>query len=116
MCLGGELDTMAKRECAALGEWAAEEFACHSFEVRTNTDGVAWVVLEPPSTRIELLRFTICRIVPCILVMVEDADARRQFCSSGRSTISPASPTPRSRAKAGLNSRTTGTSRLGSRA
>ena len=83
MCLSGELDSMAQHECAALREWAMEEFPSHGFDVRTNADGIAWVVLEPPPARTDLLRFTICRIAPCIMVMVEDADARRQFCSSG---------------------------------
>ena len=83
MCLGDGLDTMMTRECASLREWAAEEFATHGFEVRANADGVFWVVLEPPVTRTDLLRFTICRITPCIVVMVEDAKARRQFCSTG---------------------------------
>ncbi len=82
MCLGEELDTMAKQECAALREWAADEFATHDFEVRANAEGISWVVLKPPLARTDLLRFTICRIAPCIMVMVEDADARRQFCSS----------------------------------
>ena len=83
MCFGDELNTMATHECAALKVWAEEDFASHDFEVRTNADGVTWVVLEPPLARNDLLRFTICRITPCIMVMVEDADARRQFCSSG---------------------------------
>lgn len=82
MCFGEGLDTMVRHECTSLRAWAAEEFSSHDFLVRANAEGLTWVVLEPPTPRADLLRFTICRVAPCIMVMVENGADERQFCSA----------------------------------
>ena len=83
MCFGDGLDTMVRHECTSLRAWAAQEFSSHDFVVRANAEGLTWVVLEPPAPRTDLLRFTICRIAPCVMVMVENGDEAAQFCSTG---------------------------------
>ena len=64
--------------CAA----AHDAFPAHRFGVHANENGISWVVLEPSLIRADQLRFTICRIAPCLVVLVEDASGRRQICST----------------------------------
>ncbi len=83
MCIGeSNGDTLAGSDCAVLREAAVESLPAHRFDQCANADGLVWVVLEPPAARPELLRFTICRIAPCVMVLVEDACGRRQIVST----------------------------------
>ena len=82
MCIGEALDTIRPGEREHLRMAASEHFPTHSFDVHDNGEGLIWIVLDPPLRRADLLRFTICRISPCVMVMVEDGEARRQFCSA----------------------------------
>ncbi len=83
MCIGESgADTLHGAEQRFLRAVSATEFPAHAFAIHGNDDGQVWVVLEPSSARPDLPRFTICRIDPCVLVMVEDHGARRQFCST----------------------------------
>ena len=75
-------DTLARGDCALLRAAAAEALPAHRFDQCANADGLVWVVLEPPAARPDLLRFTICRIAPCVIVLVEDACGRRQIVST----------------------------------
>ena len=84
MCMGeAGLDTIGLRERESLREAAGDAFPSHRFGVHSNEDGISWVVLEPSAVRAHLLRFTICRIAPSLMVMVEDAAGRRQIRSTG---------------------------------
>lgn len=104
MCLGeAQLDTMAERECASIRVAAADHFPDHVFGIKANEDGQQWVVLEPNPVRSELLRFTICRISPCVMVMAEDATGRRQICSTA--TVDEAMAYARNTADAALLAR-----------
>ena len=83
MCIGESTnDTLSAAEQTVLRDVAAAEFPTHAFAVRANADGIAWVVLEPRTIRADLMRITICRIDPCVMVMIEDSAARRQICST----------------------------------
>jgi hypothetical protein len=83
MCLGeAGLDTIEASERESLRAAAGDAFPSHRFGVHANADGISWIVLEPSATRADLLRFTICRIAPCLMVMAEDASGRRQICST----------------------------------
>ena len=82
MCFADDLDSIGAPDCSALQAFACETLPSHSFAVRKNAEGIAWVVLEPPVLGPEHRRFTICRISPCVMVMVEDAAGRRQICSA----------------------------------
>ena len=84
MCFGQGCgaDTLHPGEQIFLREIAEKEFHAYDFAVRSNDEGQSWVVLAPRSIRLDLQRFTICRIDPCVMVMSEDHEARRQFCSA----------------------------------
>lgn len=83
MCIADQpLDTIAAPDCSALHGFTRESLPGHSFSVRKNAEGIAWVVLEPPASSALYRRFTICRIAPCVMVMIEDEDGRRQICSA----------------------------------
>lgn len=83
MCIGESAnDTLNTTEQGYLRDVAASEFPTHDFALRANEDGINWVVLEPRFLRADLMRVTICRIAPCVMVMIEDRDARRQICST----------------------------------
>ncbi|WP_158810304.1 hypothetical protein [Beijerinckia sp. L45] len=75
-------DTLDLTEQSYLRAIAVSEFPTHAFTLRTNEDGITWVVLEPGAGRADLMRVTICRLDPCVMVMIEDHEARRQFCST----------------------------------
>ena len=80
MCIGEMgLDTIGLGERESLRVAANEAFPAHRFGVHANADGISWIVLEPSAIRPDQLRFTICRIAPCLMVMVEDASGRRQI-------------------------------------
>src|SRR3978361_1792081 len=75
-------DTLDAGERAYLRDIAATTFPAHDFSVCANRDGINWVVLEPREVRADLMRVTICRIDPSVIVMLEDQDSRRQICST----------------------------------
>jgi hypothetical protein len=82
MCIGEATgDTLERHEQVYIGTIAARDFPAHDFDLRRNADGITWAVLNPRGSAPTLLRFTICRIDPVIMVMIEDAHARRQFRS-----------------------------------
>lgn len=82
MCLGeATLDTIGPREQEQLRMAATAGLPTHRFDVRANAEGTSWIVLEPPTARDHALRFTICRITPCVILMVEAASGRRHFQS-----------------------------------
>ena len=82
MCMGDSgLDTLDTTDQGLIRE-AAAGFPTHAFSVRSNEDGINWVVLEPSRRGPAMLRFTICRVDPCFMVMAEDAAACRQFCTA----------------------------------
>ena len=76
------LDTIELGERESLRAAAGDAFPSHRFGVHANAEGISWIVLEPSAIRADLLRFTICRIAPCLMVMVEDSAGRRQICSA----------------------------------
>ena len=83
MCMGeASLDTIGAQERESLRAAAGHQFPAHRFGVHANDEGMSWIVLEPSAKRVDLLRFTICRIAPCLMVMVEDTAGRRQICST----------------------------------
>jgi hypothetical protein len=83
MCIGeGAGDTLHASEASFLQHAAASEFPAYACAVHSNGSGMSWVVLDPSFASPALLKFTICRIDPCVMVMVEDRDARREFCST----------------------------------
>lgn len=83
MCIGeAGFDTIDFAERERLRVAAEDAFPAHGFEVQANDEGMIWVVLEPLTRGADLLRFTICRIAPCLLVLAEDHLGRRQICSA----------------------------------
>ena len=83
MCIGEMgCDTIDYAEREHLRIAAEDAFPAHDFEVQANNEGMIWVVLEPAVLGADLLRFTICRIAPCLLVLAEDQFGRRQICST----------------------------------
>ena len=83
MCIGESSgDTLDIAERDFLRAAAATAFPDHSFSVLNNEDGIHWVVLEPAVLGPATLRVTICRIDPCVMVMMEDEASRRQICSA----------------------------------
>ena len=82
MCFGESMgDTLGMSELALIRDVAASEFGAHEVSLHRNEDGVAWMVLNPRARTDALLRFTICRIDPAVMVLVEDCDKRRRICS-----------------------------------
>lgn len=81
----GELlgDTLGAREQDFILRRAEHDLPAHDLALYSNDDGVTWAVLTPPAIKPELLRFTICRIEPCVVVMVEDEEDRRRFLGLG---------------------------------
>ncbi len=83
MCIDeAGFDTIGAEEREGLRAAAGVAFPAHRFGVHANADGICWIVLEPSTIRDDLLRFTICRIAPCLMVLVEDTSGRRQICST----------------------------------
>lgn len=81
MCIGETHDTLDALEQAFLTRIAEAEFPTHRFALRSNDDGITWALLTPEAIVGTLPTVTICRIDPCIMVMLEDRYARRQFRS-----------------------------------
>ena len=81
MCIGETSDTLDATEQAFLMRIAETEFPAHRFTLRSNDDGIIWALLTPDGVADARPTVTICRIDPCILVMIEDRYARRQFRS-----------------------------------
>ena len=80
MALGELLDdTLGAAEQDLIASRCHHALPAHALALHSNDEGVTWVVLTPPTITPELLRFTICRIAPSVMVMIEDAAARRQF-------------------------------------
>ena len=82
MSIGEGLDTLRSQEQSFLRSAAAAQFPNHSFSIRHGEDGLAWAVIAPRLSQRCAICFTICRIDPCLMVMVEDREARRQFRSA----------------------------------
>ena len=80
MCFGDLSDTLHRFELDDLREAGRRCLPGYVFSVHAN-DAISWVVLSPPDPR-RLPRFTICRIAPCIMVMVEADGEPRRFAST----------------------------------
>ena len=81
MCFGeGQSDSFRAAEVPLLSKAASTKLPDYDLRWHRNEDAMTWAVLTPPSS--SLPRFTICRIDPCIVVMVEDATDRRRFSSA----------------------------------
>ena len=72
-------DTLGAAEQDLIAHRCQDALPSHVFALHSNDSGITWAVLTPPAITPELLRFTICRIAPTVMVMIEDATARRQF-------------------------------------
>ena len=80
MALGELLDdTLGASEQDLIASRCHHALPAHALALHSNDEGVTWAVLTPPAITPELLRFTICRLSPSVMVMIEDAAARRQF-------------------------------------
>lgn len=79
MCIGDAHDTLDTAEQAFLTRIAGAEFPAHRFALHSNDDGITWALLTPEGVTETLPKVTICRVAPCIMVMLEDQHARRQF-------------------------------------
>ena len=80
MAYGEDLgDTLGAAEQDLIAHRCQDALPSHACALHSNDSGVTWVVLTPPAITPELLRFTICRIAPAVVVMIEDEAARRQF-------------------------------------
>ena len=78
MCIGDSTnDTLGGTERALIAEAAEADLPDHRVAFEANEDGIIWAVLTPSAP--DLLRVTICRIDPCVVVLIEDADQRRQI-------------------------------------
>ena len=75
----GTDDTLAAAEQTLITHRCRDALPSHALALHSNDDGVTWAVLTPPAITPELLRFTICRVAPSVMVMIEDPTARRQF-------------------------------------
>ncbi len=77
----GELlgDTLQVEDQDVIASRCQHDLPAHALALHRNDDGITWAVLTPPAITPELLRFTICRVAPSIMVMIEDEAARRQF-------------------------------------
>ena len=72
-------DTLGTAEQDLIAQRCQLALPSHALALHSNDYGVTWAVLTPPAITPELLRFTICRVSPAVMVMIEDAAARRQF-------------------------------------
>jgi hypothetical protein len=83
MCMGEPAAGMLRGdEQAFLIDAVAERFPMHDFAIRETDDGMVWAVLEPMESDPFGMRFTICRIDPSVIVMIEDRHANRHFCAT----------------------------------
>lgn len=81
MCIGETYDTLDANEQAFLTRIAKAQFPRHRLALRRGDDDITWALLTPWGVDTSLPKVTICRIAPCIMVMLEDRYARRQFRS-----------------------------------
>ena len=82
MCIGEAAnDTLHGADRAVIANVAPRDFPAHDVAFECNTDGMTWAVLTPRGRHATLPRVTICRIEPCVMVLIEDAQARRQIRS-----------------------------------
>ena len=72
-------DTLVRAEQDLIAGRLSKDLPTHALALHRNEEGMTWAVLTPPAITPELLRFTICRIAPSVMVMIEDEAARRQF-------------------------------------
>jgi len=72
-------DTLQAEDQDLIASRCNSDLPAHALSLHHNDEGVTWAVLAPPPITPELLRFTICRVAPSVMVMVEDEEARRQF-------------------------------------
>ena len=80
MGLGDGLgDTLGPADQDLLASRCQKDLPTHALRLHRNDEGVIWAVLTPPAITPELLRFTICRISPSVMVMIEDEAARRRI-------------------------------------
>lgn len=83
MCIGEDKsDTLQGSDQSFLRDASASRLPAYDFSLHSNTDDITWAVLEPQKQGIEMPRFTICRIDPCVMVMVENQTDQRRFCST----------------------------------
>lgn len=75
-------DTLIQSERDTIVQLAADHLPAHRAAECGGRGGVAWVVLEPLAEREGGPRFTICRIAPSLVVMIEDG-GNRQFVTAG---------------------------------
>ena len=79
MCIGETgRDTLSEMEQMTICD-IARGFPAHEFSLRHNESGITWAVLSPRGPH--LPRVTICRIDPCLIVMVESDRHLRSFRS-----------------------------------
>ena len=80
MALGGVFeDTLATAEQDLIAHRCQHALPSHDFALHSNGHGITWAVLTPPAITPEYLRFTICRVSPAVMVMIEDEASRRQI-------------------------------------
>lgn len=82
MCFGENgSDTLQDEEQAKLRQAAQSHLPTYEFTLHSNDDAITWAVLEPPPSGLRMPKFTVCRIDPCIMVMVEGHGIDRRFSS-----------------------------------
>ena len=82
MCIGESgSDTLQAAEVNMLKEAAGRSLPSYDCSLHSNDDAITWAVLSSKRVGPQMPRFTICRIDPCIMVMVEDR-AERRFSSA----------------------------------
>ncbi len=82
MCFGENgSDTLHDHEQAMLREVAAQQLPFYQCTLHSNDDAMTWAVLDPPRSGLRMPKFTVCRIDPCIMVMVEGHGIKRHFSS-----------------------------------
>ena len=79
MCIGDSNDTLLGSDRATIADVASRDFPAHDVAFECNADGMTWAVFSPRARQAALPRVTICRIAPCVMVLIEDAQARRQI-------------------------------------
>ena len=81
MCVGeSAADTLDGTEQAFLQAATLRHLPGYGAQAHVNEDFIAWTVLAPDVPTMP--RFTICRIDPSLIVMVEDATSWRRFSSA----------------------------------
>jgi hypothetical protein len=82
MCFGENgSDTLRDGEQVLLRTATSQRLPRYDCTLRTNDDAITWAVLSPAAGD-ALPRFTICRIAPAIMVLVEGEGQARRFASA----------------------------------